>query len=259
MLVDTHTHIYLKQFDHDREVMLKRAAAAGIRAVHLPAVDSETHDALLQTAQLQIPDLEIWPMMGVHPCSINNDFETELSKALALLDNGTQYSAVGEIGLDFYWDKTYTAQQLEAFERQVQWAIDRNLPVVIHSRKATYECIGVMKKFQGRAKGVFHCFSGSVEEAKEILKLGLFLGIGGVVTYKNSGLKEVLQEVGLGQVVLETDAPYLSPVPHRGKRNEPAYVRLVAEAIGDIMEMSFAEVARITGENARRLFPVAAL
>ncbi|MFN8309578.1 MAG: TatD family hydrolase [Chitinophagales bacterium] len=254
-LVDTHAHIYLEQFTHDREAMLKRAVAMGVERILLPAIDNETHQTLLETATMKIDRLSIEAMMGVHPCSIKENYKEELDIALRLLNSEQNFIAIGEIGLDFYWDTTFKKEQYEALQIQTQWAIDRHLPVAIHSRKATYECIEVMKLFKGRAKGVFHCFGGSLEEAREIIKLGFYLGIGGVITYKNAGLREVLQHIPLEHLVLETDAPYLSPVPHRGKRNEPAYTRLVAETLSEIYDCSFAEIGKITTENANRLFP----
>lgn len=253
-IVDTHAHIYLKDFDHDREAMLKRATAMGVERILLPAIDSETHQRLLETAALSSDALSIEPMMGVHPCSIQENFQEELKVAKQLLLSGQKFVAVGEIGLDFYWDTSFKSQQFEALEIQTQWAIEAQLPVALHTRKATYECVEVMKKFKGKVTGVFHCFGGSLEEAREIIKLGFYLGIGGVVTYKNAGLREVLQHIPIEHLVLETDAPYLSPVPHRGKRNEPAYTRLVCDTLSQIYDISFAEAGKITTENALRLF-----
>jgi TatD DNase family protein len=256
-LIDTHTHIYLSDFDHDIDAVLDRAYRNGIEKIFLPAIDSETHDRLLALSQQHAVSGErpvIYPMMGVHPCSIKENYQEELDIALQHLDSGTKYYAIGEIGLDFHWDVTYREQQHVAFEIQIRWAIDRGLPIVIHSRKSTYECIEVVKKYKGKVSGIFHCFSGSVEEAREIIKLGFYLGIGGVATYKNSGLREVLPEIGLSQVVFETDAPYLTPVPHRGKRNEPAYIKLVCEEVAKIMGMSYSQVAEITTQNALRVF-----
>lgn len=254
VLVDTHAHIYGEQFDSDIEVVLQRARHSGIEKIFLPAIDHETHDRLLQLCQRSTGSQAIYPMMGVHPCSINENYKQELATALRYLDNGTRYYAVGEIGLDFYWDVTHKDLQFEAFETQIQWAIERGLPIVIHSRKSTYDCIEVLKKYKGRVKGIFHCFSGSVEEAREIIKLDFMLGVGGVVTYKNAGLKEVLKETGLDKVVLETDAPYLTPVPYRGKRNEPSYIRIIAEEVAAVTGLSLAQVAGITTANALKVF-----
>ncbi|MBS1617852.1 MAG: TatD family hydrolase [Bacteroidetes bacterium] len=254
VLVDTHAHIYGEQFDSDIEIVLQRAYHSGIEKIFLPAIDHETHDRLLKLCQSSTGRQTIYPMMGVHPCSINENYKQELATAVQYLDNGTKYYAVGEIGLDFYWDVTHKEQQFEAFEIQIGWAIERGLPIVIHSRKSTYDCIEVLKKYKGRIKGIFHCFSGSVEEAREIIKLDFMLGIGGVVTYKNAGLKEVLKEIGLDHVVLETDAPYLTPVPYRGKRNEPSYIRIIAEEVAAVTGLSLAQVADITTANALKVF-----
>ena len=257
-LIDTHTHIYLSDFDNDIDAVLDRAYRNGIDKIFLPAIDTETHERLLKLCQpsatAQRPT--IYPMMGVHPCSIKENYKEELEAALQYLDNGNKYYAVGEIGLDFHWDVSFKEQQHEAFETQIGWAIERSLPIVIHSRKSTYECIEVVKKYKGKVGGIFHCFSGSVEEAREIIKLGFYLGIGGVATYKNSGLKEVLPQIGLSNIVFETDAPYLTPVPHRGKRNEPAYIKLICEEVAKIMSKSYSEVAEITTQNALQVFNI---
>jgi TatD DNase family protein len=195
-------------------------------------------------------------MMGLHPCSIKENYKEELDIALKYLNDGNEYYAIGEIGLDFHWDVSFKEQQHEAFHTQIGWAIERELPIVIHSRKSTYECIEVVKKYKGKIRGIFHCFSGSVEEAHEIIKLGFYLGIGGVSTYKNSGLREVLPQIGLSNVVFETDAPYLTPVPHRGKRNEPSYIKLICEEVAKIMGKSYSEVAEITTQNALKVFNI---
>jgi TatD DNase family protein len=257
-LIDTHTHIYLSDFDNDIAAVIDRAYRNGIEKIFLPAIDSETHDRLLKLCQPPATSHQptIYPMMGVHPCSIKENYKEELDKALTYLNNGTKYYAVGEIGLDFHWDVSFREQQHEAFETQIGWAIERSLPIVIHSRKSTYECIEVVKKYKGKVNGIFHCFSGSLEEAREIIKLGFYLGIGGVATYKNSGLKEVLPQIGLSNVVFETDAPYLTPVPHRGKRNEPAYIKLVCEEVAKIMGKSYSEVAETTTQNALKAFNI---
>jgi TatD DNase family protein len=251
-LVDTHAHLYLNDFKEDMSAVVQKAKQNGIEKVYLPAIDNETHHALLALVDSN-PNF-FRPMMGVHPCSIKENYLDELAIARQLLDSRSDWSAIGEIGLDYHWDVTFKEQQKEAFDTQVNWAIQMDLPVVIHSRKSTYDCVELLKLYKGKVKGVFHCFSGSLEEAKEITKLGLLLGIGGVVTYKNSGLKDVLPEIGLEHLVLETDSPYLTPVPHRGKRNESAYVRFVADEIAHILGKSVSEVANVTTANAETLF-----
>jgi len=251
-LVDTHAHLYLNDFKEDMSAVVQKAMQNGIEKVYLPAIDNETHQDLLNLVDSN-PDF-FRPMMGVHPCSIKENYLEELAIARKWLDSRSDWSAVGEIGLDYHWDITFKEQQKEAFDTQVNWAIQMDLRVVIHSRKSTYDCVELLKPYKGKVKGIFHCFSGSLEEAKEITKLGLLLGIGGVVTYKNSGLKDVLPEIGLEHLVLETDSPYLTPVPHRGKRNESAYVRFVADEIAYILGKSVSEVANVTTVNAETLF-----
>lgn len=229
--------------------MLERAEAAGISAVYLPAIDSTTHEMMLQTER-SFPICH--SMMGLHPCSVKEDFENELR----IVDQFLQqrgFIAVGEIGLDFYWDKTYTEQQYTAFHKQIELAIAYNFPIVVHSRNATDECIEVVSQYAG-LRGVFHCFSGNVAQAQTLMSLDFYLGIGGVLTFKNSGLDKVVQEIGLSQIVLETDAPYLSPVPIRGKRNESSYTKFVAEKLAALLNINVADVADVTTSNAKKLF-----
>lgn len=249
LMIDTHAHIYLPEFDADREAMIQRAAAAGVAAIYLPAIDSSTHEAMLQT---ETRFATCRSMMGLHPCSVKEDYDKEL----AIVEQYVQqrpFVAVGEIGLDFYWDKTYTEQQYAAFHRQIELALRHNLPIVVHSRNATDECIEVVRQYPG-LRGVFHCFSGDIAQAERLVTLGFYLGIGGVVTFKNSGLDNVVEAIGLSHLVLETDAPYLSPVPYRGKRNEPAYTKLVAEKVAGVLNTGVEEIAKITTENAKKLF-----
>ncbi len=252
-LIDTHCHLYLEEFENDLNDLIQRAEHYGIDKIFLPAIDSETHERLIALATRK-SSLAILPMMGLHPCSVKENFEEELKIVGQHLSSGTKFYAVGEIGLDYHWDLSYKTQQLIVFEKQIEMAIERNLPIVIHSRKSTQDCIDVVKKFKGRVKGIFHCFGGTVEEAKQIIELGFYLGIGGVVTYKNSGLKEVLEQLSLENLVLETDSPYLTPVPHRGKRNEPSYLKLICETVANTFGLSPHEVAEITSRNALRVF-----
>jgi TatD DNase family protein len=275
-LIDTHCHLYLEEFEMELNDLIQRAQHYGVDKIFLPAIDSETHQRLIHLSEFEVRNpqsaIRILPMMGLHPCSVKENFEEELKLVEQHLNSGTKFYAVGEIGLDYHWDLSFKEQQLIAFEKQIEMAISRNLPIVIHSRKSTQDCIDVVKKFapypqllsKGRGeekplptktlKGIFHCFGGTVEEARQIIDLGFYLGIGGVVTYKNSGLKEVLQQLSLENLVLETDAPYLTPVPHRGKRNEPAYIKLVAESVAFALGKSYEEVAEITSRNALRVF-----
>ena len=251
LLIDSHAHLYLADFEQDRSAMLENARLAGVEQILLPAIDSETHAALVAMEE-QFSQCKA--MMGVHPCSIKADYQSELSIARDWW-NKRDFIAVGEIGLDFYWDKTFVDQQYDAFRLQIEWALEKKVPIVIHSRNACLECVQVVKEYKGRGlTGVFHCFSGSIEEAREIIKLGFYLGIGGVLTYKNAGLGAVLDNVPLEHIMLETDAPYLTPVPYRGKRNESSYLTLVAAKLAAVKAVSVEQVAQVTTQNARTLF-----
>jgi TatD DNase family protein len=247
--IDTHTHIYLPEFDDDRSTMLQRAKEANVEITVMPAIDSTTHEAMFTVESTYE---NCYSMIGLHPCSVNQDYPKELDIVKQYLGK-RKFLAIGEIGLDFYWDKTFTTQQYEAFHQQIEIASQYDLPIVIHSRNAIDECIDVVKEHKG-CKGVFHCFSGNEEQALKIMELGFMLGIGGVVTFKNSGLDKVIEKIGLTQVILETDAPYLAPVPHRGKRNEPAYIKLIAEKLSLICDCTIEKIAELTTENARKLF-----
>jgi TatD DNase family protein len=251
-IIDTHSHIYLPEFEPGRSSMLERAEKEGIIKIIMPAIDSITHEAMLKLEEER--PLACLSMMGVHPCSIKENYRDELKIARNYFEKRS-FKAVGETGLDFYWDKTYTDQQYAAFAEQIEWALHFDLPVVIHSRNSTDECIKVVADHQkGKLRGVFHCFSGNAIQAQQIIDLGFYLGIGGVITFKNSGLDKVMLETALKNVVLETDAPYLAPVPFRGKKNEPAYLKYVAEKLAELKNVSTDEVALITTANAEKLF-----
>jgi TatD DNase family protein len=247
--IDTHTHIYLPEFEDDRNAMMQRAKEAHIEITIMPAIDSATHNAMLMVESTYE---NCYSMIGLHPCSVNEDYQKELDIINSYLRQRT-FIAIGEIGLDFYWDKTFTTEQYKAFHQQIEMASEHRLPIVIHSRNAIDECIDVVKQYPG-IKGVFHCFSGNEEQAKKIMDLGFMMGIGGVVTFKNSGLDKVIEKIGLSNIILETDAPYLAPVPHRGKRNEPTYIRLIAEKLSAVCHRSFEEIAELTTENSKKLF-----
>jgi len=255
MLIDTHCHLYLPDFKQDLSAVIQRASENGVEKIFLPAIDSETHEDLMAVTRHPSP-VNLFPMIGLHPCSVKENFEDELKIVEQYLNSGKTFYGIGETGLDYYWDVSFKEQQIVSFERQIDWSIKRNLPVIIHSRNSTGDCIKSVSKFNGKAKGVFHCFSGTLEEVLQVIELGMYLGIGGVVTYKNTNLREILQQVGLKNVVLETDAPYLTPVPHRGKRNEPAYIKLVCEAIAAALNKSAEEVAEITSVNALQVFQI---
>lgn len=250
--IDTHSHIYLQDFAADIDKALQRAEKEGIGLILMPAIDVSTHHQMLELENLQ-PGL-CRAMMGLHPCSVKENFKEELKVVETFLES-RQFVAVGEMGLDFYWDKTFTTQQYEAFHRQIEWALQYDLPIVIHSRNSIDECINVVAEHQqGKLRGVFHCFSGNEEQAKKIIDLGFYLGIGGVVTFKNAGLDKVMETISLSHIVLETDAPYLAPVPFRGKRNEPSYLKYVVEKLAEIKQCSKEEIAAITTSNAEKLF-----
>jgi TatD DNase family protein len=251
-MIDTHTHLYLEDFKEDIDTVIQRAKDAGVEQFYLPNIDSSSIDAMLQLEQ-QYPGI-CMAMMGLHPCSVKEDYKEELKLVEAWLGKRT-FAAVGEIGLDYYWDKTFIPQQKQAFQQQIEWALQYNIPIVIHSRDSLQDCIDMVRNNQnGKLRGIFHCFGGSLEEAKQIMDLNFLMGIGGVVTYKKSGLAEILQEIPLSSLVLETDAPYLTPVPFRGKRNEPAYLQYIVKKIAETKEISEEEVKRQTTMNAEKLF-----
>jgi len=252
MMIDTHCHLYLDDFDADRPAIIERANTESVGRFYLPAIDSSIITRMLKMEQ-DYPG-QCFAMMGLHPCSVKENFEEELQIAEQWLAR-RKFAAVGETGLDFYWDKTFTAQQYTAFRTQVGWAKKYNIPVVIHSRQSTPECIDVIKEMHDTSlTGIFHCFGGSLEEAQQITELGFYLGIGGVLTYKNSGLAGVIEKLPLDNIVVETDAPYLTPVPFRGKRNESAYLKYVVQKIADVKKISVDEAAAITTFNAQKLF-----
>ena len=252
MIVDTHCHLYLDEFKNDITEVMKRAAAEGIDKFYLPAIDSaETENMFL--LESNFPE-KCFAMMGLHPCSVKENYLDELAVVKGWLAK-RKFAAIGEIGLDFYWDKTFITQQYQAFRLQIEWSLQYNLPIVIHTRNAMQETIDVVKEFvpQG-VRGIFHCFGGTVENAKEIIAAGFYLGIGGVLTYKKSGLAEVLEQIDLKYMVLETDSPYLTPVPFRGKRNESSYLKYIVEKLALVKNISTEEVAAITTANAEKIF-----
>ena len=253
MFADTHAHLYHKQFDTDREAMLQRAVEAGVTKFFLPNIDLESVDGMMALVEAH-PD-RCFPMMGLHPCSVGEDNDATLQRIEQLLRTGP-HCAVGEIGIDLYWDRTWLAQQQEAFRQQVRWARELDLPVVIHCRESFEEVMAIAEEeHAGTLRGVFHCFTGDVSQARRVIALGTFmLGIGGVITYPKAGLFETMAQVGAAHCVLETDAPYLAPVPFRGKRNESSYVPHVAARLAEATGLSVEELARITTANAEHLF-----
>ncbi|HTH32489.1 MAG TPA: TatD family hydrolase [Lacibacter sp.] len=250
-IIDTHTHLYLEEFQADIEAVIGRARAEGVARFYLPNVDSSSIDGLLKLEE-KYPDCIA--MMGLHPCYVKENVADEL-KLMEEWLRKRPFAAVGEIGLDYYWDKTFVAQQKDAFRKQINWALQLNLPIVIHSRDSMQDCIDIVREHQdGDLRGIFHCFDGTLDEAKQIMDLGFLMGIGGVVTYKKSGLADILPSIPLEYLVLETDAPYLTPVPFRGKRNEPSYLKYVAAKMAEAMDVPVEEIAMQTTLNAEKLF-----
>jgi TatD DNase family protein len=252
IFTDTHTHLYDEQLATDEAEMIQRSLDAGVTKMYMPNCDSSTIPGMMKIAATY--PQHCYPMMGVHPCYIKENYKEELAIAKQQLEQHRFY-AVGEIGLDYYWDMTFKEQQIEAFNTQIDWALEHNLPIVIHSRESLQDCIDIVRSKQnGKLKGIFHCFSGNEDEAKQVVELGFYLGIGGVVTFKNSTLPQALAGIDLAHMVLETDAPYLAPVPYRGKRNESAYIPLIAQKLADIKQVSIETLADITTANAAKIF-----
>jgi len=253
-LIDTHTHLYLKEFSADINEVIERAEKEGVNKFFLPAIDSSETTAMFELEK-KFPG-KCFAMAGLHPCSVKENYQQELSKTEKLLSE-RKFAAIGETGLDFYWDTTFVKEQYESLQIQVKWALQYNLPLVLHTRNAMQETIDVVKTYNGVGlKGIFHCFSGTLKNAKDILEIDFYLGIGGVITYKNSGLAEIIKDIDLRYIVLETDAPYLAPVPYRGKRNESSYLKYIVEKIASIKNISIEEVADQTSKNAAEVFSI---
>ena len=251
-MIDTHTHLYDEQFDEDRIEMIQRAIDSGVERMYLPNCDATTIEPMFEVER-KFPN-HCFAMMGLHPCYVKENVDEELNIVRKWLDE-RKFCAVGEIGLDYYWDKSFVEPQKQAFRTQIEWALEFNIPIVIHTREATKDTIDIVKEYSAKGiKGVFHCFSGSYETAMQIIDMGFYLGIGGVLTYKNAGLQEVVQRLDLKHLVLETDAPYLTPAPFRGKRNESQYVHYVAQKLSELKDISLDEIDRITTTNANELF-----
>ncbi len=254
MYIDTHAHLYVSEFDADRNEMMQRALNAGVKQVVLPAIDSET-TAAMHALKKQFPK-NIHLMMGLHPTHVKENVEEELVHVANELEKNN-FVAVGEIGMDLYWDKTYQKEQQKAFAQQIDWALAYDLPIVIHCREAFDEIFEVLEGVVNqRLRGIFHCFTGNVAQAQRAIELNMLLGIGGVLTFKNSGLAETISKIPLAHLVLETDAPYLAPMPFRGKRNESAYLPLVAQRLAQVYQVSDEQVAQITTANAQKLFGI---
>ncbi|HWH63105.1 MAG TPA: TatD family hydrolase [Ginsengibacter sp.] len=251
-LIDTHTHLYVEEFSNDIDEVIRRAEEEGVNKFFLPAIDSSETSAMFELEKI-FPGKCI-AMIGLHPCSVKENYKEELSKVEQLLDE-RKFAAIGETGLDFYWDKTFIKEQYESLRIQAEWALQYNIPLVLHTRDAMQENIDVIKSYEGKGlRGIFHCFGGTLQNAKNIIEQNFLLGIGGVITYKNSDLAEVLKDIDLKHIVLETDAPYLAPAPFRGKRNESSYLKYIVQKIADIKNMSIEEVAEQTTRNAEEIF-----
>lgn len=252
-MIDTHSHIYTEEFDADRTEVILRARQAGVDKIILPNIDSESLSRML-ALEAQYPDY-CYAAIGLHPTSVKADFQDELGFVKKELEN-RQFIAIGEIGMDLYWDKTFIEEQKKALHQQIEWALEYNLPVILHVRDAFDETMEVISHYENtNLRGVFHSFTGTEEQAAQILQLqSFYIGINGVVTFKNSDLKTVLKTVPLSKILTETDAPYLSPVPYRGKRNESAYVKLVAEKLAEIYDLPLGEILSETSRNSCELF-----
>jgi len=254
-LIDTHAHLYLEQFDNDRNAMIDRAISKGIVVMLLPNIDKDSCDNLLQVC-LQFPK-NCFPMIGLHPTSVNEAVEEQLASLEIILKNG-KFVAIGEIGIDLYWDKTFKEEQIKAFRKQLNWAKTFHLPVAIHTREAFPMILDLVEdEMDGSLTGVFHCFNGSLSDAKRIMKMGFLMGIGGVLTYKNSTLPAIVREIPMEYLVLETDAPFLPPVPYRGQRNECAFMLETAMRLAEIKQLTLDEVAAVTTSNAMNMFKLA--
>lgn len=251
-MIDTHTHLYAEEFNADRTSLIQKAIKNGVTKFYLPNIDSSSIEGMHQLEN-DFPE-NCFAMMGLHPCSVNAGVEQELAIVKDWLAK-RKYKAIGEIGIDLYWEKAFLKEQQHAFKMQIEWALEYNYPIVIHCREAFDEIYEALTSFKKLPKAIFHCFSGNAEQAKKIIALGNFkLGIGGVVTFKNSGLDKVVEQIDLEHLVLETDAPYLAPVPFRGKRNEPSYILEVAKKVAEIKKVSIAEVSEITTKNSNFIF-----
>lgn len=253
-LVDTHAHIFSEEFTPDRIEMLQRCFENGVSKIFMPNIDSSSIDSMLKLAE-QFPD-QCFPMIGLHPCSVKNNFVKELE----LVDEwllARKFFAIGETGLDYHWDKTFVEQQKISLHHQAKLAKQYKLPIVLHTRESFEDTAQIIEdEMDENLRGIFHCFSGTIEQAQRVIDLGFLIGIGGVVTYKNGGLDKLLPQIDLKHIVLETDSPYLAPVPYRGKRNESSYLPVIAQRVAEIKNVSIEDVTRITTENAMQLFGI---
>lgn len=254
MFIDTHAHIYVEEFTEDRDDVIKEAYNQGVEKIFMPNIDANSIHDMLDVANNHP---FCYPMMGLHPCSVKENYQDEL-KIVERYLSVQKFYGVGEIGIDLYWDKTYADEQIVAYKAQIQLAKDGGLPIIIHSRDSLDLTIGIVEGLQdGSLTGIYHCFNGTMEQAKKIMDLGFYMGIGGVLTYKNAGVDKVVAEIPVEYIVLETDAPYLSPVPYRGKRNQPGYIPIIANKLAEVKNVDVEVVASITTANAKKVFKIA--
>ena len=254
-LIDTHTHLFAEEFDEDRDLAVTRAKEAGVTRMFMPNIDDTSIDSLLSLCDSHEG---CYPLIGFHPTSVDADWEKRLAVVEQAYRSGHPYYGIGEVGLDFYWDDTFRKEQIKVFDIQINWALESDLPLIIHSRNAQKELLGVMEPYRDTPlRGIFHSFGGNEEEAGQLLEYKNFmLGINGILTFKKSTLPEVLKQVPLDRLVLETDSPYLAPVPHRGKRNETAFMVETAHRLADVYDLDFASLASKTTENALKVFKI---
>jgi TatD DNase family protein len=254
MITDTHTHLYSEQFDDDRKAMMQRAKNAGVSRFFIPAIDS-TYTESMFSLEKENPD-DVFLMMGLHPTSVKENYVEELSHVKKCIDERHFY-AIGEIGIDLYWDKSFLAQQQEAFKTQIKWAKEKKLPIVIHCRDAFDEIFEVLESEKSEDLfGIFHCFTGTKKQAEQAISYNMKLGIGGVVTFKNGKIDQFLNKIDIKNIVLETDSPYLAPIPYRGKRNESAYITEVIDKLASIYNLTFDEISNITTQNSKDIFGI---
>ena len=254
MITDTHTHLYSSQFKEDQKEMIQRAKDAGVSRFFIPAIDASYTESMLKLEE-NFPS-DVYLMMGLHPTSVKENYLDELAHVKAWIDKRNFY-AIGEIGIDLYWDKTFLKQQQEAFRTQIKWAKEKKIPIVIHCRNAFDEIFEILEAEKSKdLRGIFHCFTGTKEQALQAISYNMKLGIGGVVTFKNGKIDAFLNEIDITHIVLETDAPYLAPAPYRGKRNESAYITNVVDKLVDIYRLSFKEISEITTQNSKDVFNI---
>ena len=254
MITDTHTHLYASQFDKDQTAMMQRAKDAGVSRFFVPAIDSSYTESMMKLEKA-FPT-EVFLMMGLHPTSVKENYIEELAHVKEWIDK-KKFFALGEIGIDLYWDKSFLTQQQEAFRTQIKWAKEKSLPIIIHCRDAFDEIFEILELEKGESlRGIFHCFTGTKEQALKAISYNMKLGIGGVATFKNGRIDKFLNEINIAHIVLETDAPYLAPTPYRGKRNESAYITNVVDKLVDIYGLSFKEVTEITTQNSKDIFGI---